>query len=412
MAGVPFIFGNATTSIPLTNLDANFNTGVTIGNTTVGLGNTVTTLGNVTLTNATVSSASITDSGLTSGRAVYTGTGGLLSANANLTYDGTTFTAVNDASISGLAVGKGGGAVSNNTVVGTSAGVNQTGSSALNTFVGYQAGSGVTSANSVTCIGSRTGNSTMTGGENTLVGDIAGYSITSGSGNSFIGKGSGQNHTTGTNCVALGVQSLFSNTTATQNTAVGYQAGNAVTTGGVNTFLGWTAGNNITTGTFNTYIGYTVASAANVSYEIVIGNAGSATTGKGGNTGFINPNGGGVYQGNNSTLWSITSDERLKKNIVDNSQGLDKISAIQVRNFEYRLPEEITEISPDQAILKTGVQLGAIAQELQQILPECVKQESTGIYTVDADPLIWYLINSVKELNAKVTALETQLGAK
>jgi len=57
MAGVPFIFGNATTSIPLSNLDANFNTGVTIGNTTVGLGNTVTTLGNVTLTNTIASGA-------------------------------------------------------------------------------------------------------------------------------------------------------------------------------------------------------------------------------------------------------------------------------------------------------------------------------------------------------------------
>ena len=57
MAGVPFIFGNATTSIPLSNLDANFNTGLTIGNTTVGLGNTVTTLGNVTIANATTISA-------------------------------------------------------------------------------------------------------------------------------------------------------------------------------------------------------------------------------------------------------------------------------------------------------------------------------------------------------------------
>ena len=57
MAGVPYIFGNATTSIPLTNLDANFNTGLTIGNTTVGLGNTVTTLGNVTIANATTISA-------------------------------------------------------------------------------------------------------------------------------------------------------------------------------------------------------------------------------------------------------------------------------------------------------------------------------------------------------------------
>jgi hypothetical protein len=56
MAGVPYVFGNATTSIPLTNLDANFNTGLTFGNTTVGLGNTVTTIGNVTLNNVTINS--------------------------------------------------------------------------------------------------------------------------------------------------------------------------------------------------------------------------------------------------------------------------------------------------------------------------------------------------------------------
>ena len=59
MAGVPFIFGNATTSIPLSNLDADFNTGLTIGNTTVGLGNTVTTLGNVTLTNVNIVSGTV-----------------------------------------------------------------------------------------------------------------------------------------------------------------------------------------------------------------------------------------------------------------------------------------------------------------------------------------------------------------
>ena len=59
MAGVPFIFGNATTSIPLSNLDADFNTGLTIGNTTVGLGNTVTTLGNVTLTNVNIISGTV-----------------------------------------------------------------------------------------------------------------------------------------------------------------------------------------------------------------------------------------------------------------------------------------------------------------------------------------------------------------
>jgi hypothetical protein len=54
MAGVPNIFGNATTAIPLTQLDANFNTGLAIGDTTVGLGNTVASPGNLTLANVTI----------------------------------------------------------------------------------------------------------------------------------------------------------------------------------------------------------------------------------------------------------------------------------------------------------------------------------------------------------------------
>ena len=52
---VPYVFGNATTAIPLTNLDANFNTPATLCNASVGLGNTTTTLGNVTVANVTVS---------------------------------------------------------------------------------------------------------------------------------------------------------------------------------------------------------------------------------------------------------------------------------------------------------------------------------------------------------------------
>ena len=81
MAGVPFVFGNATTSIPLSNLDANFNTGVTIGNTTVGLGNTVTTLGNVTLTNATIVANT---SSIAANAVVYTTSTGNLTGNASV----------------------------------------------------------------------------------------------------------------------------------------------------------------------------------------------------------------------------------------------------------------------------------------------------------------------------------------
>ena len=375
MAGVPFVFGNATTSIPLSNLDANFNTGLTIGNTTVGLGNTVTTLGNVTLTNATVSSASITDSGLTSGRAVYTGTGGLLSANANLTYDGTTFTAVNDASISGLTVGKGGGSLTNNTAVGANA------LSATNT------GSGL----------------------NTAVGVSVLASNTSGQENNAFGASSLGNNTTGSQNTAIGRSALASNTTASNNTAVGYQAGYN-TTGGLCTYVGTGAGTTTTSGSNITCIGYaTNPASATDTNELVIGTG--TSTGKGSNTGFFNNNFGGTYQGNNSAAWSITSDQRLKKNIVDNTVGLSAITAIQVRNFEYRTANEVTDLPSQNAIEITGVQIGAIAQELQAVLPDCVKTESTGVMSVDTTNIVWHLINAVKELNATVTAQADTIAA-
>ena len=60
---VPNIFGSATAAIPLSQLDTNFATPVTIGNTAVQLGNTVTSFGNVTLTNVTISSGNVTITG-------------------------------------------------------------------------------------------------------------------------------------------------------------------------------------------------------------------------------------------------------------------------------------------------------------------------------------------------------------
>jgi hypothetical protein len=56
MSGVPYTFGTATTSIPLSNLDSNFVTPVTIGNASVALGNTITAIGNLTLNNVTINS--------------------------------------------------------------------------------------------------------------------------------------------------------------------------------------------------------------------------------------------------------------------------------------------------------------------------------------------------------------------
>ena len=53
---VPYTFATATGSIPLSQLDTNFATGITIGNTSVQLGSTITTINNTTLANVTITS--------------------------------------------------------------------------------------------------------------------------------------------------------------------------------------------------------------------------------------------------------------------------------------------------------------------------------------------------------------------
>jgi hypothetical protein len=96
---VPYTFGSATTSIPLSQLDSNFATTITLGNTAIQLGNTVTTLNNMTLGNVTVSSgnvvagiasSTITQSMLATGVA---GTGPAFSAYSNANQSITAATA-------------------------------------------------------------------------------------------------------------------------------------------------------------------------------------------------------------------------------------------------------------------------------------------------------------------------------
>ena len=138
------------------------------------------------------------------------------------------------------------------------------------------------------------------------------------------------------------------------------------------------------------------------SYQVVIG---ENLTGKGDHTAFIGGSSGAYNQANNSS-WTTTSDERIKKNIVDNNSGLDLINQIQIRNFEYRTEEEIVDFDNPKAALveKEGLQLGVIAQEIAEVLPEIVKTQSTGVKTVDPDSLTWYMLNAIKELSARLDA--------
>jgi hypothetical protein len=57
---MPYTFGTATAAIPLSQLDTNFATPITLGNTSVYLNNTYSSIGNLTLANVTITSGTVT----------------------------------------------------------------------------------------------------------------------------------------------------------------------------------------------------------------------------------------------------------------------------------------------------------------------------------------------------------------
>jgi hypothetical protein len=91
---VPNTFANATATIPLSQLDANFATTITLGNTAIQLGNTVTTLNNMTLANVNISSGIVTITNATVTTANVTTANIATAQIANVTVSGTgTFAA-------------------------------------------------------------------------------------------------------------------------------------------------------------------------------------------------------------------------------------------------------------------------------------------------------------------------------
>ena len=148
-----------------------------------------------------------------------------------------TFSSTLDATIQGVTVGRGAGAVGSNTAVGASA----------------LAGS-------------------VTGGFNTGVGTNALAVNTSGANGSAFGYGAMAANTTGTLNSAFGVNALTANTTGGSNTALGVQALTANTTASGSTAIGYQAAYTNTTGANNTAVGKNALYTNNATENSAFGN--------------------------------------------------------------------------------------------------------------------------------------------
>jgi hypothetical protein len=380
---------------------------------------------------------------------------GLVVGDADMTFNGTTLTLANDASISGLTVGKGGGAGANNTALGYQA-LNGN-ISGVGLFVaGYQAGL-VTTGSYSTFVGFQAGKANTTG-ENTSYGANALLQNTTGTANIALGgtttsiSGALAANTTGSSNVGVGVGALQANTTASNNTAVGYQAGYSNTTSLYNNYFGGQAGYSQTTGGantgFNNFFGYQSGYAATGDLNSFFGNqSGKLVTSGAKNTilGAYSGNQGGLdirtasnyivlsdgdgnprlYINASGLLYSVatynntsggaanlaigasgefirsTSSLKYKKDVQDATHGLAEVMQLRPVTYKGKSAQDGDTVFG-----------GLIAEEVDALgLTEFVQYAEDG--TPDAlayGNMVSLCIKAIQELKAEVDSLKQQLG--
>lgn len=257
----------------------------------------------------------------------------------------------------------------------------------------------------------------ISGADNIAIGQRAMTSNTGVSGYSNVAIGGGDatygvlgRLTSGDLNVAVGALSGKLITTGGNNVCVGGYAGSSLSTGNYNVAIGYNAGGTgLGTGSNNLYIGPSALALSGSSNEIVIGNG----TGKGNGSGFITST--NTYNGLNSSSWQTTSDSRIKTNITNYTTGLTILDQVDVKTYNYLSDSDIATAHPELAdsdglvhegLDTTKTVVGIMAQDLETLLPNSVTTRDNGIKSVNKDELFWVMLNSIKELKARVEALE------
>jgi len=91
-----------------------------------------------------------------------------------------------------------------------------------------------------------------------------------------------------------------------------------------------------------------------------------------------------------------SSDKRLKDNIIRIENPLEKIDKIGGYEFDWNDKQDTYE----------GHDVGVIAQEIQEVLPEVVTERDNGYLAVKYEKIVPLLIESIKELNKKIEDIE------
>tara|TARA_R100001509_G_scaffold779_1_gene784 strand:+ start:12893 stop:18703 length:5811 start_codon:yes stop_codon:yes gene_type:complete len=111
---------------------------------------------------------------------------------------------------------------------------------------------------------------------------------------------------------------------------------------------------------------------------------------------------GRIDAGNDIVAFS-SSDKRLKENIKPLDNALDKVSKISGVEFDWKplTKEEKKTIHGNE-----GHDVGVIAQEIEEVLPEVVQTRDTGYKAVKYEKIVPLLIEAIKELKEEIEELK------
>jgi hypothetical protein len=96
--------------------------------------------------------------------------------------------------------------------------------------------------------------------------------------------------------------------------------------------------------------------------------------------------------------WAALSDERLKNVAGAFKRGLKELMRLEPIRYRYR-PGNAMHASSDEEHIGFG------AQSVQRVIPEAVLKNSEGYLTIENDPILWTMLNAIKEQQAMITDL-------
>ncbi len=103
--------------------------------------------------------------------------------------------------------------------------------------------------------------------------------------------------------------------------------------------------------------------------------------------------------------WDVFSDARLKTVEGGFDAGLEAI--LKLTPVRYRYKEQ-----NGMGIKDTREHVGFVAQEVEKVIPEAVSRNGRGYLLVNNDPILWAMLNAIKEQQALIREQRDQIRAQ